>query len=116
MINRALRDGLTQGMTFEAYDKRGGIPVGNVMLPATRGGLPPGKAALEVFRVRPGFSESRVIRVEPAHVLMQADLVVQVPDGAERLPADRNKGGGAAEEPDNVTRRGPVGGRNGRRR
>src|SRR5687768_12602675 len=51
VINRGLGDGLTQGMTFEAYDKRGGIPAGNVLLPASRGGLPAGKATLEVIRI-----------------------------------------------------------------
>src|SRR5688500_14409985 len=80
VINRGLGDGLTQGMTFEAYDKRGGMPAGNVMLPAARGGLPAGKATLEVLRIGPGFSECRVMRMEPGHVLTQGDLVVQVPD------------------------------------
>ena len=89
VINRGLGDGLAQGMTFEAYDKRGGVPAGNAMLPAGRGGLPPGKATLEVIRIGPGFSECRVIRTEPAHALTQGDLVVQVPDGAQRVAAGR---------------------------
>ena len=66
------------------------------MLPAGRGGLPLGKATLEVLRIGPGFSECRVIRAEPGHVLTQGDLVVQVPDGAQRVAAGR---GGASTEP-----------------
>jgi hypothetical protein len=104
VINRGLGDGLTQGMTFEAYDKRGGLPAGNGLLPAPRGGLPAGKATLEVIRIGPGFSECRVIRTERLHVLGQGDLVVQVPDGAERLAAGRPADGGAAVDSDGVTR------------
>lgn len=96
VINRGLGDGLIQGMTFEAYDKRGGVPAGNVMLPAARGGLPPGKATLEVLRIGPGFSECRVIRRERGHVLTQGDLAVQVPDGAQRVAPGR---GAAATGP-----------------
>ena len=76
-INRGLGHGVTNGMTFQIYDKSEGIPrVGNL-----EGGvdeLPPGKGSLEVTSVGRGSSECRVITLATGAQLEVGDLIANL--------------------------------------
>jgi hypothetical protein len=75
VIDLGVGDQLVQGMNFEVYDQQSGIPALGDGMP--EGDMPEGKASIEVIRMRPGYSECRVIRRLPGKGIMIGDLIVQ---------------------------------------
>jgi hypothetical protein len=82
LINAGIGDGVTQGMTFDVYDKQAGIPAGQ---PA--GNRTGSKARLELIRIGPGFSECRVVYRAPQMAIVEGDPVVRAPAPAQTRPA-----------------------------
>lgn len=81
-INLGTGDQISPGMTFEVYDRFGGIPgLGS----ATSGdnaddrtNLPEGKASIEVVNVRPGQSECRIIRQKRGTPVIEGDVIANL--------------------------------------
>jgi hypothetical protein len=82
VISGGIGDRVTQGMTFDVYDKQAGIPAAQPA--ASRSGS---KALVEVVRIGPGFSECRVVHRTPGMPLVEGDLLVPSPAAAPRGPA-----------------------------
>jgi hypothetical protein len=78
VINAGMGDGVTQGMTFDVYDKQAGLPAAQ---PA--GNRQGAKALLQVVRIGPGFSQCRVVSRTPNLPLVQGDLIVPAPAPAQ---------------------------------
>ncbi len=73
-INRGLGQQISQGMTFEVYDKNEGIP----RMGANDESLPAGKASIEITRVSPGSSEARIIKQSPGSQIFSGDLIANL--------------------------------------
>ncbi len=65
---------VTQGMTFQIYDKLEGIP----RLEGAAEDLPPGKGSLEIIRVGPGSSECRIIKMNEGQQAQEGDIIANV--------------------------------------
>ena len=65
---------VTQGMTFQIYDKLEGIP----RIEGSAEDLPPGKGSLEIVRVSPGSSECRVIKMNEGQSVQEGDIIANV--------------------------------------
>lgn len=75
-IDLGTADHVTQGLTFEVYDRGEGIPpLGD---PTTNLNLPIGKASLEVISVLPTGSECRIIRQSPGTAIAEGDLIANL--------------------------------------
>ena len=73
-INLGYGTGVTNGLTFEVYDKSTGIPA----IPANAGGdeaLPVGKASIEILHVGQNSSECRIVKIQPGAVLTEGDVI-----------------------------------------
>ena len=78
-INLGEGEGVSQGLTFEVYDKVKGLPAltapsGNSM---DNGDLPAGKASIEVIRILPGASECRIIKTAGVGIV-EGDLILNL--------------------------------------
>jgi hypothetical protein len=65
---------VTQGMTFQIYDKLEGIP----RIEGAAEDLPPGKGSLEIVRVGPGSSECRIIKMNEGQQPQEGDIIANV--------------------------------------
>jgi hypothetical protein len=73
-INLGYGSGVTNGLTFEVYDKISGIPP---IPPNVTGDeqLPVGKASIEIIHVGDNSSECRIVNTEPGAVLTEGDPI-----------------------------------------
>jgi len=74
-VNRGLGQQISQGMTFEVYDKSEGIPR---LAPNADESLPAGKASIEITRVSPGSSEARVIKQSAGSQIYVGDVIANL--------------------------------------
>ena len=75
-IDLGTGDGVSQGMSFEIYDRIQGVPkVGDSNSDEN---LPKGKASIEVIKVSPGSSECRIVRQTPGETVVEGDSVVNL--------------------------------------
>jgi hypothetical protein len=74
-VNRGLGQQISQGMTFEVYDKNEGIPR---LQTGNDESLPAGKASIEITRVSPGSSEARIIKQSPGSQVFVGDLIANL--------------------------------------
>lgn len=75
-INRGTGDQIAPGLTFEVYDKAGGVPALGEGLSDTD--MPVGKASIEVIRVGSASSEARIIRRTPGAQITEGDLIANL--------------------------------------
>ena len=73
-INLGYGTGVTNGLTFEVYDKLAGVPP---IPPNVTGDeqLPVGKASIEIIHVGQNSSECRIVHTEPGAVLTEGDPI-----------------------------------------
>ena len=73
-INLGYGSGVSNGLTFEVYDKISGVPP---IPPNVTGDeqLPVGKASIEIIHVGDNSSECRIVHTEPGAVLAEGDLI-----------------------------------------
>ena len=73
-INLGYGTGVTNGLTFEVYDKIAGVPP---IPPNVTGDeqLPVGKGSIEIIHVGDNSSECRIVHTEPGVVLAEGDLI-----------------------------------------
>jgi hypothetical protein len=74
-------DGISPGLTFEVYDRFGGVPgITNdeEVNPTDEGSLPKGKASIEVVRPGQRQSECRIIRQSGAKPVVEGDIVANL--------------------------------------
>ncbi len=73
-INLGYGTGVTNGLTFEVYDKISGVPP---IPPNVTGDeqLPVGKASIEIIHVGDNSSECRIVHTEPGAVLTEGDPI-----------------------------------------
>ena len=76
-INLGYGTGVTNGLTFEVYDKVTGVPP---IPPNVTGDeqLPVGKASIEIIHVGDNSSECRIVQTEPGAVLTEGDLIANL--------------------------------------
>jgi hypothetical protein len=74
-INRGLGQQISQGMTFEVYDKNEGIPR---LQTGNDESLPAGKASIEITRVSPGSSEARIVKQSPGSQIYVGDMIANL--------------------------------------
>jgi hypothetical protein len=81
-INLGNGDHITPGMTFEVYDRFGGVPgLGEEVdtnAVADEKNLPKGRAAIEVVRLGPGQSECRIIRQNKGQPVIEGDIIANL--------------------------------------
>ncbi|MGA2499077.1 MAG: hypothetical protein ABSH20_15150 [Tepidisphaeraceae bacterium] len=65
---------VTQGLTFQIYDKLEGIP----RIEGSAEELPPGKGSLEIIRVGVGSSECRIIKMNEGQQPQEGDIIANV--------------------------------------
>jgi hypothetical protein len=77
--------GIAPGMTFEVYDRFGGIPglgadpnVGSSAAEVDESTLPQGKASIEVVRIVGPQAECRIIRQTQGQTILEGDLISNV--------------------------------------
>ena len=76
-INLGFGSGVTNGLTFEVYDKLNGVPT----IPPTATGdeqLPVGKASIEIIHVGQNSSECRIVKQMPGVVLTEGDPIANL--------------------------------------
>ena len=73
-INLGYGTGVTNGLTFEVYDKLSGVPP---LPPSVNGDeqLPIGKASIEIIHVGQNSSECRIVHTDPGAVLVEGDVI-----------------------------------------
>jgi hypothetical protein len=74
-------DGIAPGLTFEVYDRFGGVPgitASDEINPTDEESLPKGKAAIEVVRPGPRQSECRIIRQSLAQPIVEGDVIANL--------------------------------------
>ncbi len=76
-INLGYGTGVTNGLTFEVYDKISGVPP---IPPNVTGDeqLPVGKASIEIIHVGDNSSECRIVHTEPGAVLTEGDPIANL--------------------------------------
>lgn len=74
-IDLGYGDQITPGLTFEVYDRIEGVPAPGA---DEAGGLPEGKASLEVIRVGATSSECRIVRRAAGTAMTEGDLIANV--------------------------------------
>jgi uncharacterized membrane-anchored protein YhcB (DUF1043 family) len=72
-IDRGAGEQMSEGLTFEVFDKNEGIPPPGD--PNTNDNLPKGKGSIEVVRVGPSSSECRIINQQPGQSIAEGDLI-----------------------------------------
>jgi hypothetical protein len=72
-IDRGAGEQMSEGLTFEVFDKNEGIPPPGD--PNTNDNLPKGKGSIEVVRVGPSSSECRIIDQQPGQSIAEGDLI-----------------------------------------
>jgi hypothetical protein len=76
-INLGQGDQVTNGLTFEVYDKAEGVPP----LPENVTGdeqLPVGKASIEITHVGVTSSECRIVKIQPGAIISEGDLIANL--------------------------------------
>src|SRR3954469_15426465 len=69
-------DQVSEGLTFEIYDRNEGVPPPGD--PQSDDNLPKGKGSIEVIRVGAGSSECRIIKQQPGQTLVEGDLIANL--------------------------------------
>ncbi|HEX8324232.1 MAG TPA: hypothetical protein VF595_09990 [Tepidisphaeraceae bacterium] len=75
-IDLGTGDQVSNGMSFEIYDRIQGIP--KTGQPTNDEALPKGKASIEIIKVSPGSSACRIVRQTPGETVVEGDVCVNL--------------------------------------